>query len=196
MMGIMLDTSSNVARRLTQMAQARPGAVAVVEPLGYDSRGSRQYRHLTFHQLDQDSDRIARGLRLLGVMPGTKLALLVLPGIDFVSLVFGLFKTGAVAILIDPGMGRRNLVRCLAEAEPEGFVAIPVVHAIRSLLPGRFPKARFNVTVGRRWFWGGVTLEQLRGGSPQFDSVTINAPPTAVAGKLRKLCPPRRCGAF
>ncbi len=136
----------------------------MVEPLGYDAQGKRQYRHVTFRELDQDSDRIARGLRQMGVSPGTKLALLVRPGIDFVSLVFGLFKAGAVAILIDPGMGRRNLIRCLAEAEPEGFVAIPLVQAVRALLPGRFPKARFNVTVGRRWFWGGVTLEQLRGG--------------------------------
>ena len=69
-----------------------------------------------------------------------------------------------MAILIDPGMGRRNLIACLAEAEPEGFVAIPVVQAVRTLLRHRFPKARLNVTVGRRWFWGGVTLEQLRGG--------------------------------
>ena len=45
-------------------------------------------------------------------------------------------RPGAVAILIDPGMGRRNLVRCLAEAEPEGFVAIPLVQAVRVLLAG------------------------------------------------------------
>ncbi len=158
-----MDTLLNVARRLSLMAQARPEALAVVEPLGYDTRGrnsprpqagegpgvragsiitgsQRLYRHVTFRQLDQDSDRIARGLRALGVQPGTRLVLLVRPGIDFISLVFGLFKAGAVAILIDPGMGRRHLVRCLAEAEPEGFVAIPIVQAVRSLLRRRFPK--------------------------------------------------------
>ncbi len=144
------------------MAVARPDAVAVVEPLGYDAEGKRCYRQVTFRQLDEDSEQIARGLWQMGVVPGTRLALLVRPGIDFVSLVFALFKAGAVAILIDPGMGRRSLVRCLAEAEPEGFVAIPVAHAIRILLPWRFPGARFNVTVGRRWFWGGLTLAQLR----------------------------------
>ncbi len=159
-----MDTLLNVARRLSLMAQARPEAIAVVEPLGYDARGKRLYRHVTFSELDRDSDRMARGLRGLGVLPGTRLVLLVRPGIDFIALVFGLFKAGAVAILIDPGMGRRHLLRCLAEAEPEGFVAISLVHAVRTLLPNRFPKARFNVTVGRRWFWGGVTLGQLRGG--------------------------------
>ena len=88
-------------------------------------RGKRRYRQVSFRQLDDDSERIARGLHAIGVTPGTRLALLVRPGIDFISLVFGLFKSGAVAILIDPGMGRRNLIGCLAEAEPEGFIAIP-----------------------------------------------------------------------
>jgi acyl-CoA synthetase (AMP-forming)/AMP-acid ligase II len=88
---------------------------------------------------------------------------LVRPGIDFISLVFGLYKSGAVSILIDPGMGRRNLIQCLAEVEPEGFIAISAVQAVRTLLRHRFPKARWNVTVGRRWFWGGPTLQQLRG---------------------------------
>ena len=157
----------NVGRRLSVMAGAMPDAVAVVEPLDYDAQGKRRYRHVTFRQLDDDSDCIARGLYALGATPGTRLALLVRPGIDFISLVFGLFKSGAVAILIDPGMGRRNLIGCLAEAEPEGFIAIPAVQAVRWLLRRKFPKARFNVTVGRRWFWDGITLEQLRtSGSP------------------------------
>jgi acyl-CoA synthetase (AMP-forming)/AMP-acid ligase II len=164
------------------MAESRPEAVAVVEPLGYGRDGKRQYRHLSFRQLDEDSDRIARGLHALGVRPGTRLALLVRPGIDFISLVFGLFKAGSVAILIDPGMGRRNLVRCLAEAEPEGFVAIPMVHAVRTLLRRRFPKSRFHVTVGRRWFWGGVTLDDLRGGpwTPHPPTATAPDDPAAI----------------
>ncbi|HUT93763.1 MAG TPA: fatty acid CoA ligase family protein [Thermoguttaceae bacterium] len=157
-----MPSSVNVAGRLTAMAQAMPDAIAVVEPLGYGPGRKRQYRRVTFRELDQDSDRIAQGLRGLGAGPGTRLALLVRPGIDFISLVFALLKAGVVVILIDPGMGRRSLIGCLAEAEPDGFVAIPVVHAVRTLVRRRFPKARFNVTVGRRWFWGGVTLDQLR----------------------------------
>jgi olefin beta-lactone synthetase len=163
-----MEATMNVGRRLSIVAHAMPDAVAVVEPRDYDRQGKRRYRHVTFRQLDDDSDRIARGLHSLGALPGTRLALLVRPGIDFISLVFGLFKAGTVAILIDPGMGRRNLIGCLAEAEPEGFVAIPAVQAVRWLLRRRFPKARFNVTVGRRWFWDGITLEQLRAASGQW----------------------------
>ena len=152
----------NVAARLTAMARRMPEAVAVVEPLGYDHRRQRLYRQVSFKELDEDSDRIARGLRNSGVRPGTRLALLVRPGVDFIALVFALLKAGVVAVLIDPGMGRRNLIHCLAAVEPEGFVALPIVHAVRTLLRSRFPKARFNVTVGRRLFWGGLTLDELR----------------------------------
>lgn len=173
----------NVAGRLTTVAQARPEEIAVVEPLGYGPKGNRRYRHLTFRELDEDSDRIARGLCGLGVEPGTRLALLVRPGIDFISLVFALFKAGAVAILIDPGMGRRNLIGCLAEAAPQGFVAIPLVHAVRTLIRSRFPEARLNVTVGRRWFWGGATLEDLRAGPPpdaQLAATTADDPAAII----------------
>ena len=59
-------------------------------------------------------------------------------------------------------MGRLKLARCLAEVQPEGFIAIPVAHAVRVVLRRSFPKARLNVTVGKRWFWGGPTLNELR----------------------------------
>lgn len=162
-------TVVNVAARLSEMARLMPDAVAVVEPLGYDAQKKRQYRQMSFRQLDDDSDRIARGLREMGIPRGTRLALLVRPGIDFISLVFALMKAGTVAILIDPGMGRKNMIRCLEETEPEGFVAIPAAQAVRVLLRRRFPRARFNVTVGRRWLWlwGGTTLAKLRSAKPR-----------------------------
>ncbi len=90
------------------------------------------------------------------------MVLLVRPSIDFVSLTFALFKAGAVTVLIDPGMGRQHLLQCLEDVDPEGFVAIPQAQALRKLYAARFPHAALNVTVGRRWFWGGPSLRTLR----------------------------------
>src|SRR5688500_15508576 len=115
--------AANIAARLTATAQAMPDDLAVVVPQARDAVGRRIYQRHTFRDLDQDSDAIAVGLAGMGVTSGTRLALLVRPGFDFISLVFALFKSGAVQVLIDPGIGRRNMIRCLAEAEPEGFVA-------------------------------------------------------------------------
>src|SRR4051812_7892352 len=131
-------------------------------PRGRDARGKRIYESLTFKQLDDDSNLLADGLAAIGVKPGMRLVLMVPPSIDFISLVFAMFKAGVVTVLIDPGMGRRNLIRCLAESEPEGFIGIPLAQAVRTVLRGRFPKAKYNVTVGRRWFWSGTTISQLR----------------------------------
>ena len=165
----------NVAARLAAMAQAMPDATTVVEPLKYDRFGKRQYRTVTFRELDRDSSQIARGLCHMGVTPGTRLALLVRPGIDFVTLVFALLRSGAVVILIDPGMGRRTCCDAWPMPSREEFVAIPVVQAVRALLGRRFPKSRFHVTVGRRWFWGGVTLAELRSGG-DGSGTSIGAP--------------------
>lgn len=150
----------NVGKLLATAAERSPDqvAVAVSRPRGQ----RRHYETITFAELNRDSDRIAGGLRAAGARKGQRLALLVRPGIEFIKLVFAMFKSGVVTILIDPGMGRRNMIRCLAEAQPEGFVAIPPAHAVRLLLRHRFPKATFNVTVGRRWFWGGWTLKQIQ----------------------------------
>jgi len=131
-------------------------------PRGRGASGKRIYDTLTFRQLDDDSNLLADGLAAMGVKPGTRLVLMVPPSIDFISLVFAMFKAGVITVLIDPGMGRRNLIRCLAESDPEGFIGIPLAQMVRTVLRGRFPRAKFNVTVGRRWFWGGATIGQLR----------------------------------
>ena len=39
---------------------------------------------------------------------------------------------------------------------------IAIVHAIRKLIPTTFKSIEHNVTVGKRWFWGGTTLKQLQ----------------------------------
>ncbi|NOY42770.1 MAG: AMP-binding protein [Planctomycetes bacterium] len=152
----------NVADRLTKMAQQIPDAIAVACPGRGDVAGKNSYTTCTFAQLDQDATALARGLVELGVQPGTRLVLLVRPGVEFVKLVFALLRSGATTVLIDPGMSRKHLINGLASTDPEGFIAISPAQAIRTVLRKRFPQATKNVTVGRRWFWGGKTYEQLR----------------------------------
>ena len=182
----------NVARRLATMANRMPDATAIVVP-GRRKRGRRQYSSCTFRQLDEESNRLASGLRAMGVQPGMRIALLVRPGREFIALVFALLRAGAVIVLIDPGMGRRNLIRCLADAEPQGFVAIPAVQAVRTLLRGKFARAKFNVTVGRRLFWDGVTLDELRamGSSDAFCHDTTADDPAAIIFTTGSTGPPK-----
>ncbi len=131
--------------------------------MGRDHAGRATYAQWTFHQLDQESDRLARGLREIGVQPGCRLVLMVRPSLEFIALTFALFKAGAVIVLIDPGMGRTNIFKCLEEVDPEGFIAVPAVHWIRTL-SRKFPNAKLNVRVGGPWAPGCVaTYRSLLG---------------------------------
>ena len=105
---------ANIAAHLPEMARRHPDTPAIIFP--------RENRRLTFRELDTLSDRIALGFVRLGICRGMRTVLMVTPGPEFFALTFALFKIGAVPVLIDPGMGTKNLGRCFAEAEPEAFL--------------------------------------------------------------------------
>jgi acyl-CoA synthetase (AMP-forming)/AMP-acid ligase II len=151
----------NVAAHVPALARSRPHAPAVVCPVGR-RRGRVAYVHLTFRQLDEASDRLAHALTAAGVRRGARTALMVTPGPEFFALTFALFKLGAVLVLIDPGMGVRNLGRCLAEAQPEAFVGIPKAHVARRLLGWARRSLSVLVTTGRPTPGGGeLALDRL-----------------------------------
>jgi acyl-CoA synthetase (AMP-forming)/AMP-acid ligase II/pimeloyl-ACP methyl ester carboxylesterase len=157
-----LARSANIAAELVAMARRQPNQAAVICPMGRDRRGEPRYEQLTFRQLDDESDRIARGLLQLGVTPGTRTVLMVPPGLDFFKLVFALFKVGAVMVCVDPGIGRANLKQCLAEAEPAAFIGVPKAHLARRLFGWGRATNRINVVVsGAGWLWGGVSLDSV-----------------------------------
>jgi len=54
------------------------------------------------------------------------------------------------------------MVNCLKEGRPEAFIGIPKAHVLRKIYPGFFRSVKMWVTVGRRWFWGGHTLAEIR----------------------------------
>jgi acyl-CoA synthetase (AMP-forming)/AMP-acid ligase II len=154
----------NIAEHLKRSALDRPFARAVVYPTARDRAGRIAYSHLTFQQLDRESDKVAFGLERFGITRGIRTVLMVRPGIDFFVLTFALFKVGAIPVMVDPGMGIRRMIRCLEESRPIGFIGIPLAHAMRRLFPKYFKSVRHAVTVGPRLFWSGATLDGLRKG--------------------------------
>src|SRR5260221_8830212 len=106
-------TTLNVAAHLPALAQSQPLALAVAHSACRD--------RYTFRQFDDASSSFARQLQDAGIQHGTRTVLMVPPSLEFFAVTFALFKLGAVPVLIDPGMGVRNLGKCLAEAEPEAF---------------------------------------------------------------------------
>jgi len=143
----------NISRPLTEMARLQPDTRAIIFP--------QEGRSLTFRELDRDSDRLAAGLGSIGIVRGTRVALLVPPSPELFALTFALFKAGAVPVFIDPGIGARNMKGCLAEAEPEAFIGIPRAQLARRLLGWGKKTIKILVTVGGGRLGGGIPMDEL-----------------------------------
>lgn len=152
----------NIASHLKKTARDKPFKRAVVYPSGRDAKGRTAYTHLTFMQLDRESDRLAHGLKKVGITRGVKTVLMVKPGLEFFALTFALFKTGAIPVIVDPGMGIKRMVRCFKESGPKAFIGIPIAHIVRKIYPKFFSSVKIWITVGQRWFWRGYTLKHIR----------------------------------
>ncbi|MFO7666960.1 MAG: fatty acid CoA ligase family protein [Desulfobacterales bacterium] len=175
------DDFINVSSHLERMAEIQPYKRAVVYPVSRDKNGRIAYAHLTFLQLERESDRIAHGLNKAGINQGTRTVLMVKPGADFFSLAFALFKTGAIPVVVDPGMGVKRMLSCLKSTRPEAFIGIPIAHVLRTLFPGYFKTVKIWITVGRRLFWGGHTLDIIKtGASDSYPRVMTKRNDTAA----------------
>lgn len=155
-------TSVNIASHLKEMARTQPDQSAVLLPASRNGDGTSNYTKLTYRELDDISDALAGGLQNLGIGRGVRTVLMVPPSLEFFVLTFALFKSGAVSVFVDPGMGVGNIGKCLAEAEPEAFIGIPKAHLARRLIGWGRPTLKRLVAVGRgarwcRWLGEGLT---------------------------------------
>lgn len=156
----------NVAAHLPRTARERPHSPAVHAARALQG-GRTLWETASFAELDARSAAIAQGLRARGLARGDRAAVLVRPGIDLIAIVFALLRLGAVPVLLDPGMGSRQLVASLARMEPRAFIGVPLAQVLRLIHARALASVQIAVTVGARWFPRSVPLEELvRGGSP------------------------------
>ena len=150
--------------------------------------GSAHYESYDFAELDSRAGRYAAGLQRIGITRGTRTVLMVTPGREFFALVFALYRVGAVLVLIDPGIEKAALKQCLREVEPEAFVGVPLAHVARIVFGEALATVRILVTVGKKWFWGGSTLDELLDAEPLPTAPTRSSSPRAPPGSPRARC--------
>ncbi len=131
--------SSNIASHLPTIANLQADTLAVAE-----QKSGQQY---TYRQLDDASDIIAKGLMASGIGKGVRTVLMVTPGLDFFALVFALFKVGAILVAVDPGIGTKQLGKCLTEAEPEAFIGSRKAHIARRIFGWARKTIKTNIIV-------------------------------------------------
>ena len=141
----------NIAHHLIHRASIHPHGLAVSCALGSNRQGRRLYTHLTFEQLNRESARVALGMHQKGFKPGMKALVMVKPGPDLFVLTFALFKAGIAPVLIDPGMQKSSLKQCIAQAEPQIFIGIPLAHWARRILGWGKKSVQYLVSTQKIW---------------------------------------------
>jgi len=126
------------------------------------------------------ANRYAQGLSRIGFHRGLKTLLFVRPSLKFHALVFALFKLGVIPVLIDPGMGRKNLLAAIEEVMPEGLIAEPEVHLLSLIFKKSFRSVRFRVTTRQIFPGQGVPLRKLENTLPTFASEQLLPDETAA----------------
>lgn len=109
-----LTSSDSMARHVADRAADSPTQTALISAGG----------NLTYAELEAKSNGCAVGLAGRGLSRGDRVVLLVTPGPELMILVFALIKLGVVPVLIDPGIGRHHLRRCIDQAEPCAFIGV------------------------------------------------------------------------
>ncbi|HSF43291.1 MAG TPA: AMP-binding protein [Thermoanaerobaculia bacterium] len=129
----------NVLSVLQQVAARVPARPALVMESGAISFGS----------LWERVDRASVGLRRMGLAPGDRAIVMIPMSIDLYVALLAVLKIGAVAVFVDPWIGREQIAAFAAFAEPRAWLGIPKSHILR-LLDGRLRAIPLTVTTGRR----------------------------------------------
>ena len=79
----------------------------------------------TFTQMNTRVEDVAAGLAAFGVQAGDRIALLVPPGVDLTAALYGIWRRGAIAVVVDAGLGLRGMRTALRSAGPQYVIAIP-----------------------------------------------------------------------
>jgi crotonobetaine/carnitine-CoA ligase len=111
----MVTEPSSLGELLRQRAGRTPDAVFVV---------SGRTR-LTFADVDDQSEAIARGLLARGVVEGARVAVMLRNGVEFPLTWLAIAKIGAVAVPVSPGSRTADLRHVLRDTLPHLVVAEP-----------------------------------------------------------------------
>jgi acyl-CoA synthetase (AMP-forming)/AMP-acid ligase II len=171
----------NVATALERIAGSAPEQLGVVFPAGRDRYGRGITKSYSYAELNDECDKYAHGLTKLGISMGEHVLLLIHPGAELIAVVYALLKMGAVPVVIDPGMGRRAFVQCVAETEPVALIGQPPAHILRKLVPTPFRTVKKTVVVNGPAFIADTSLKKIKSRNPKHFQIATTTTESKAA---------------
>lgn len=167
---------------LTEAANGPGGGDTAVAEMAADGSVARS---LSWQELEQSIAALAAGLQDAGVGPGSRVSLMVPPGVDLTVVLYACLRLGAVVVVADAGLGTRGLSRAVKGATPDFLIGIDKALAAASVLgwPGRRISVRELPAARRRLLAVETSLavlanrgELLSGKTPPLQGPDPHAP--------------------
>ncbi len=141
---------ANIARHLSLMAQQQPERAALKVPRGRARTGEIDYLTLTFAELEAEVAAWSARLHRAGVRRGDRTLVMVKQGLPLIASVFALFRSGAVPVVIDPGMGLQSFLACVKRSQPRALVGIPLAWLVSRVFRSAFRSVEVRVGASSR----------------------------------------------
>ncbi|MDH4469311.1 MAG: AMP-binding protein [Bacteriovoracaceae bacterium] len=164
----------NIAEFLTWQSNKTPNRVALQTHrsglLSFLPFFKNQFESFSFHELEMRSNVYANTLRSLGVRKGMRCLVFLRPGLSFVTVIYALFKVGAIPIFIDPGMGVESMIKCMQNSQPEALIGISKIFHLKVLRKQHFPETNINISVAGAALGADSLDSHSKGQSNHFES--------------------------
>jgi len=161
------EADFNVSRHLPLRAADSGDRAAVRVPV--IARGEVAFADTSFAELESRAGLVAGRMAAAGIRKGTRVLVLARPGLELIAGVFAILRTGAVPVVIDPGMGLRGFLRSVRRTGPEAVFGIPRGLWISRVFRGAFRGVRARIPTRA------VSRTDSGGGVPAFPVVPAGA---------------------
>ena len=110
-----------ITEMLSRNAQKYPNKVSLIER--EPEKNIR--RQITWLEFENESNRLANALRSFGVLPGDKVALLMMNCLEWLPVYFGILKTGALAAPLNFRFTAKEIGKCTEMSESKILIYGP-----------------------------------------------------------------------
>lgn len=141
-----MPPSANIVSLFLDQVQAQPEALVLKVPQR-SLRGKLRYTSYSFGDLNSKVDATAHYLLDQGIMPGYRVLLMLKPSLEWLQLVFALFKIGAIPILLDPGLGLKSYLKSISHSQVDALIGIAKGLVLSYLCPKAFPVLKKRIWV-------------------------------------------------
>ncbi len=138
----------NITDYLFDFAQSNPLKPALLYPV-----------RITFSELCTTIDYYAAGFQKNGIKKGTKTIVLIKPGLELFAVTYALLRIGAVPVMIDLGMGRKNMSEALSKIGAEAIVGIPKAMLLKYVSPKYYKSVKKWISTRKSLWWFGLSLK-------------------------------------